>query len=260
MCLQETKTDVIPAAWAAELMGTSFDYYYLPSRGASGGILLAWRTDRWHAAEQCRRRFSVTACLTRSPDDPEPWWLMVVYGPVVDVYKPAFLDEFRATRLACAGPWLVVGDFNMIYQASNKSNDKLNLRAMHRFRRTLDAIQPFELYLHGCRFTWSNERRHPTFERIDMAFASVSWLEAFSCHHLRSLATECSDHARLLLDLCIEPWVRPRFRFETIWVRFDGFLDAVRVAWVCTFLNVDQVDNCRVLDFLLRKTARALKS
>ena len=114
-----------------------------------------------------------------------------------------------------------------------------------------------ELYLHGRRYTWSNECRHPTLERIDRAFATVPWLEAFPCHHLRCVSTDCSDHAPLLLDLCTEPWARPRFRFEAIWVRFDGFLEAVSSAWVCTLVNVD---HCRVLDFLLRRTTRALKS
>lgn len=127
---------------------------------------------------------------------------------------------------------VVVGDFNMIYQAADKSNDRLNLRAMRRFRRAIDALEISELYLHGRRYTWSNERHHPTLERIDRAFASVQWLEAFPCHHLRCLSSDCSDHAPLLLDLCTEPWARPRFRFESIWVRFEGFMDVVSTAWV----------------------------
>ena len=81
----------------------------------------------------------------------------MVYGPVREEDKGAFLDELHQARAACHGPWLVVGDFNMIYQAADKSNDRLNLRSMWRFRRTLDSLQLSELYLHGRRFTWSNE-------------------------------------------------------------------------------------------------------
>jgi len=179
-----------------------------------------------------------------------------VYGPVLEAEKAAFLDELREARAACDGPWLVVGDFNMIYQVADKSNGRLNLRAMRRFRHVLDALQLSELYLHGRRFTWSNEHRHPTLERIDRAFASVAWLQSFSCHRLRSLSSDCSDHAPLLLDLCTEPWARLRFRFESIWVRFDGFMEVVSSAWVCT---LPHVDHCRALDYLLRRTAKALK-
>jgi len=110
------------------------------------------------------------------------WSLAVVYGPVDDQLKPGFLDELRATRVACPGPLLVCGGFNLIYQASDKSNDRLNLRSMRRFR-PLDDCQLDELYLNGRLYTWSNERRCPTLERIDRAFASVEWLEAYPDHH-----------------------------------------------------------------------------
>lgn len=63
-CLQETKLDVIALAAVLELMGMGFDYFDLPSVGASGGVLIAWRVDRWEASQRFRRRFSVTMCLT----------------------------------------------------------------------------------------------------------------------------------------------------------------------------------------------------
>jgi hypothetical protein len=37
----------------------------------------------------------------------------------------------------------------MIYQAADKSNDRLNRRAMRHFRRAIDALQVEELHLHG---------------------------------------------------------------------------------------------------------------
>ena len=76
----------------------------------------------------------------------------------------------------------------MIYQAADKSNDRLNLRSMRRFRRALDDMQVDELYLHGRLFTWSNQRRRPTLERIDRAFATVQWFEQCADHHLRTLS------------------------------------------------------------------------
>ena len=57
---------------------------------------------------------------------------------------------------------------------------------MRRFRRALDHMAVDELYLHGRLYTWSNERRRPTLERIDRAFATVQWLDAFPNHHLPS--------------------------------------------------------------------------
>jgi hypothetical protein len=37
-----------------------------------------------------------------------------VYGPQDDQEKVMFLQELRSIRTICNGPWLVVGDFNII--------------------------------------------------------------------------------------------------------------------------------------------------
>lgn len=128
---------------------------------------------------------------------------------------------------------------------------------MRRFRRTLDALAVDELYLHGRWYTWSNERRRPTMERIDRAFATVQWLEAFPCHRLWALSTDTSDHAPLLLELRTDFRVSRRFRFEPFWVKLDGYDDVVKQAWD---QSTGDVDACRALDVKLRRTARALQS
>jgi hypothetical protein len=92
----------------------------------------------------------------------------------------------------------------------------------------MDDMQVDELYFHGRLYTWSNERRRPTMERIDRAFATIQWLEKFTDHHLRSLSTDCSDHAPLLLQLRSKPWAKPWFQFEVFWVRLDGFEDVIK--------------------------------
>lgn len=94
-------------------------------------------------------------------------------------------------------------------------------------------------------------------ERIDRAFTTVPWLEAFPQNHLRSLSSECSDHAPLLLRLQCNAWAKPRFRFEGFWVRLDGFDEVVRRAWAAPISNVDA---CRVLNIKFRLTAKALKN
>lgn len=128
---------------------------------------------------------------------------------------------------------------------------------MRRFRHALDDMQVDELYLHGRLYTWSNEKRRPTMERLDRAFATVEWLNAFPNHHLRLLSSDCSDHAPLLLQLRAEPWATPCFHFEAFWVCLDGFLEVVQCAWACQSTGVDA---CRALDIKLRSTAKALKS
>lgn len=74
---------------------------------------------------------------------------------------------------------------------------------------------------------------------------------------MRALSTDCSDHAPLLLQTTVIPWATKRFRFESFWTNFDGFLQVVSDAWVCPLHDADAF---RVLDYKLRNTAKALKS
>lgn len=253
LCLVETKIDVLSSAMANELMGMSFDYVFLLAMGASGNCC----SNDWSVHKHVAQQFSMTVCLVPASSSSKPWSLATVYGPVEENLKLEFLNELREIRMDCDGPLLIYGDFNLIYQARDKNNDRLNLRSMCRFCRALDDMQVDELYLHVRLYTWSNERQHPTMEHIDCAFTTVPWLEAYPNHHLRSLSSDCSDHDPLLLQLQSNSWAKPRFRFEGFWVHLDGFDEIVKHAWACPLVNMDA---CHVLDYKLRQTAKALKS
>jgi len=82
----------------------------------------------------------MTVCLVPVGSSSEPWSLATVYGPVEENLKLEFLNELREIRADCDGPLLIGSDFNLIYQARDKSNDRLNLRPMRRFHRALDDI------------------------------------------------------------------------------------------------------------------------
>ena len=50
----------------------------------------------------------------------------------MDNLKLEFLEELRTVRAAFPGPWVVAGDFNLIFEATDKNNDILNRRMMGR--------------------------------------------------------------------------------------------------------------------------------
>jgi hypothetical protein len=50
---------------------------------------------------------------------------------------------------SCIGPWLVAGDFNLIYKAEDKNNQHLNRRLMGKFRQLLQDLELSKLHLHG---------------------------------------------------------------------------------------------------------------
>jgi hypothetical protein len=156
-----------------QTLGNDFlDFAYLPANGTRGGILFAWKPDYITGSDHDFRRFSVT---TRFAHGDNSWWLTTVYGPHTDDEQVEFLNELRDIRATHNGGWIVMGDFNMIYQACDKNNPNVSRRSMGRFRRAIDDLELRELPLHGRRYTWSNERETPTLERLDRIFCSVDW-------------------------------------------------------------------------------------
>jgi hypothetical protein len=66
--------------------------------------------------------------------------------------------------------WLVLKDFNLIYQALDKNNLNLNRCLMGSFKSVIDDFHHKELRLNGRQFTWSNGQAKPTMTRIDRFF------------------------------------------------------------------------------------------
>lgn len=107
--------------------------------------------------------------------------------------KITFLQELKDIRMLCNEPWLTAGDFNMIYQASDKNNDNLDRDMMGRFQRFLNKFDLKEIPLLGRKYTWSNERSSPTLVRLDRAFCCLEWENIFPDLVLQCSASNVSD-------------------------------------------------------------------
>lgn len=258
VCLLETKLSAICNALANEILGAPYDYDFLPSAGASGGIVFAWLRDQWTVSDVTKGQFMVSAKLLEVglPTN-AAWWITVVYGPQHDEDKVQFLDDMIQFRQSFQGPWYLCGDFNMIYRASNKNNDRLDRRSMRRFRRFLNQARLQEIELTGRRYTWFNERVTPTLELLDRMFATAEWFAALPNHVLKPLSTDCSDHCPLLLQFEAITRSKRRFRFEPFWAKLTGYMETVIAASEPTPTHVDPL---RMLDYKFRRMARALWS
>jgi hypothetical protein len=186
------------------------------------------------------------------------WWLTCVYGPQGNSEKVLFLHELRDLRLLCHGPWMIAGDFNMIYKAEDKNNSNINRVMMGRFRSFINDLALSELPLFGQKFTWSSQQNPPTLVKLDRVLCTLDWVELFLNSLLQRSASNDSDHCPLLLGLNDNSMAgRRRFYFESFWPKFDGFLEAISLAWhsvpavQCPFAT---------LNSKLKSTARGLQA
>ena len=132
VCLQETKLAHVSERDVASFLGSDFfEFVFLPAQQTRGGILIAWRDGSFSVEHHLIHRYSVSVLLNSS--NGAPWWLTGVYGPQRDDDKLSFLAELRDVRSRCPGPWMIAGDFNMIYSSEDKNNDNVNRAMMGRF-------------------------------------------------------------------------------------------------------------------------------
>ena len=222
VCLVESKLANVDTFAVMRVLGPRFDSFVaLPAVGTAGGIVVAWQSDRVSVTRSQVDSFSVT--ITLAFEGGEPWSLTTVYGPTQEPLKIPFLEELRAIRAAFPGPWAVTGDFNMILDAADKNNARLNRRMMARFRRLLNDVELKEQVLVGRRYTWSNERRTPTMEKLDRWFASVDWDLSHPECLLQALSSSLSDHCAIMLSTNVSYHRKSRFHFQSFWPKISGF-------------------------------------
>jgi hypothetical protein len=88
--------------------------------------------------------------------------------------------------------------------------------------------------------------------------ASLDWEELFPYCFLEALSSDISNHCPILMHSnAVLIKSKPKFHFESYWLKFDDYLDAVQRGWQCP---VHVLDLFRRLDCLLRNVAKELQS
>lgn len=205
--------------------------------------LVAVDEDFYSITESDFREHTVTTKV-ESTQCISAWWITVVYGPQGEREKLEFLQELRDINPVVGDKWLLIGDFNLILQASDKSNDNLNTRLMREFRGTVNFLELKELSLRGRKFTWSNDVMQT---RIDRAFCLTEWDLMLPNSMLNALSCRVSDHSPLLLVGAAANKCFKRFRFEYFWPKISSYQEVVQHTWgqAVTVFNPFFVTVCR---------------
>ncbi|XP_073367969.1 uncharacterized protein [Aegilops tauschii subsp. strangulata] len=170
LCLQETKLESWTPSVVRELGGARLDgCAVLPAIDTRGGIAVLWDKSMVNFVTHAVGNFSITGKVSLIQDRLD-FWLTTVYGPVDDTRKDDFLAEIAHAAPPQGEPWLLNGDFNIIYEARDKNNLNLNRRIMGMFRAAIDRAGLREIKCKNGRFTWTNERQNPTMETVERAW------------------------------------------------------------------------------------------
>jgi hypothetical protein len=76
--------------------------------------------------------------------------------PPRGIRQKMFIRELRPLRQTTLPNWLILGDFNLIYQDVDKSNSRVKRRLMLIFRRALNFLKVKKINLIVRKYTWSN--------------------------------------------------------------------------------------------------------
>ncbi|KAJ1273852.1 hypothetical protein BS78_05G016600 [Paspalum vaginatum] len=201
------------------------------------------------------RRHTLT-CSFSLPSNDLQLTITNVYAPADHSETSDFLEILEEIHPQIVGPWLVVGDFNLIRDASDKNNPNLNLSLCRSFNDTIHNIGVQELPLLNCLYTWTNKHPSPTLVRLDRAFVNHDHSIAFPSSTLTALPRPTSDHKPLLVTMSTTIPKSSVFRFENAWLHNPVFLPSVLPAWQLTPRPRDAAGN---LARCLKSTRAAAK-
>jgi hypothetical protein len=96
--------------------------------------------------------------------------------------------------------YVVGGYFNILRHADEKNTLFVQNHSSHLFNSIIHTLGLTKIYMHGSKYTWSNNHAGPTLEKLDRILMSADWEDLFPLITLRKLVREFFDHNALLLD------------------------------------------------------------
>ena len=231
VCLQETKLDFIDRGVVRSLWGVNHvDWLYLGSEGASGGILLMWDHRVVERIDSVVGYYSIS-CRFQNVLDQQDWAFSGVYGPNINSERIIMWEELADVASWWGVPWVIGGDFNAVRFPSERLGSTRFTPAMYGFSDFISSCGLWDILLERGLFTWSNNRENVAMSRIDRFLYSDGWEDFFPTISQKRLPQILSDHFPIILECGDFSRGRRPFRFETMWLKADGFKERVKEWW-----------------------------
>jgi hypothetical protein len=159
------------------------------------------------------------------------WNLMNVYGAAQDEDKEGFLTELASMCLKNKGPLLLGGDFIIMRFCYEKNKPFLRYKFSRIFNSLIHLNELREVYVGGGQFTWTNNQKHPTLEKLDRIMMTGEWEKMFPTIQAYKAPREIFYHNPLILATRQPPKNRRDFRFETGWLKNNECMQRIQQIW-----------------------------
>ncbi|XP_019242252.1 PREDICTED: uncharacterized protein LOC109222340, partial [Nicotiana attenuata] len=153
--------------------------------------------------------------------------LTLIYAKCDHIERIELWDSLYAMASDMSVPWLVGGDFNVIWDEEEKYGGlPVSINEVDDFRHCINTCNLTDLGFKGSIYTWWNGRSEEDciFKRLDRCFGNTELQQTFPGLEVTHLSKTGSDHRPLLLKCDIEsPPIKKPFRFLNFWVKHESF-------------------------------------
>jgi exonuclease III len=256
--LQETMEKYYTTAFFRKIEPeNAFFWKWIPSVGKSGGILCGAKNETLGVQAVKLGDFMVLMSLWGNVKTCKSS-IIVVYGPAHEERKTAFLVEMASFCNAVDGPYVIVGDFNILRNVREKNKPTSLPHSSEVFNLVIHSLSLREVHMKGGLYTWSNKQKDPTLKKLDRVLMSPNWEDLFPLVFVRKVVRDQSDHNMLIVDSGEKPLNKRcnEFKFNVSWFKNHDFLPSVKELWERYVRNDDPID---VFNIKLKRVKKFLK-
>lgn len=146
------------------------------------------------------------------------------------------LEDLRREKLNFTDPWLAMGDFNTVLEASEISNpSNYSHSRSAAFAEWIFDQALVDVGYDGPCMTWKRGNSDATFKsaRLDRALGDGDWIMRFQNASMQHLPMVHSDHSPLLMKTNGKTGDRHNqcFKFQAAWLSNEGLEQTIRDKW-----------------------------
>nr|XP_016491096.1 PREDICTED: uncharacterized protein LOC107810782 [Nicotiana tabacum] len=162
----------------------------------------------------------------------QEFYLTMVYAKCDAIERTELWDSLYALGSDMNLPWIVGGDFNVIWEEEEKFGGlTVHINEVDDFRYYINTSNLFYLGFKGSIYTWWNGRAEENciFKRLDRCLANLEFQNLWPGIEVEHLTKIRSDHSPLLIKLSPEVApIKKSFRFLNFWLKHESFHEVVR--------------------------------